>query len=347
MFFRSVESMKPSAFADCASFFSDDAIGSSVNVMLLNDAATSEVVSALPVTFSTPCDTSCFGLRGVALDEVDRARESLEQVRDDVGVIGEELRGHHEVRGHELAAAGHSVASSTRILPPSSVELGGVRLGHPRPVDRSGLERGDGGRVVLRHDLHVAAAFGVGLVALRLQPGAQRDVLGVAERRRRQLLALQLRGARDRRLHDEERTAGRDTGDDADRGAVRLLVRVDRGVGSDERGVERAGEECGRLVGARVVGARLQVDVGAEILGERVVLQADDGRRVGDVRQVAEAQRDRAALAAAVRGLRAAPARGGQGQRGDEQRDGADTAAESAHDGFLRGLAISLRPSKR
>ena len=62
-------------------------------------------------------------------------------------------------------------------------QAGGPRLGHPGAVDVAGLEGGEGVGVVLRLDGHVAAAGGVGVEALLLQPGAQRDVLGVAELR--------------------------------------------------------------------------------------------------------------------------------------------------------------------
>ena len=138
---------------------------------------------------------------------------------------------------------GHRSFSSTRILPPPSVdEAGRVRLGHPRAVDLARLERVDRLRVVLRQDLHVTAAGRVGLVALRLQPRAQRDVLGVAELRRRERLALEVRRG-DVGLHDEVGAARRGAGHDAHRRAVRLRVRVDRRVRTDERRVERAAED--------------------------------------------------------------------------------------------------------
>ena len=70
-----------------------------------------------------------------------------------------------------------------------------------------------------------------------------------------------------------------------------LRVRVDRRVRADEGGVEGAGEDRLDGLGAGVEGRRLERDVGAERLLEQAVLDADDRRGVGDVREVAEAQR--------------------------------------------------------
>ena len=71
--------------------------------------------------------------------------------------------------------------------------------------------------VVGRRDVHVAAARGVGLVALVIEPDAQRDILRVAELRCREGRAREIVGVDDVVADDERGSAGRGTGDDARR----------------------------------------------------------------------------------------------------------------------------------
>ena len=106
-------------------------------------------------------------------------------------------------------------------------EAGGPGLGHPGAVDVAGDEGGEGVAVGLRLDRHVAAAGVVGLVALVLQPGAQGDVLGVAELRGGERRALEVLGGVDALAHDEERAARGAARHDADGRAVGLGVGVD------------------------------------------------------------------------------------------------------------------------
>ena len=71
--------------------------------------------------------------------------------------------------------------------------------------------------------------------------------------------------------------------------AARLDERVDRGVGTDVGGVDRAGRQRLDRGGAGVEDLRGHLDV-AEGVVEQSFLEPDEGRRVGDVREVAEAQ---------------------------------------------------------
>ena len=66
---------------------------------------------------------------------------------------------------------------------------------------------------------------------------------------------------------------------------------VDRRVGADERGVDRSGQQRLDRLAAGVEVGDLQRDVRSQGLGEGAAVDADDRRGVGDVREVAEAQR--------------------------------------------------------
>ena len=88
------------------------------------------------------------------------------------------------------------------------------------------------------------------------------------------------------------------------------------------------GEQRSRCLATGVERLQLELDVRAQLRRERPVLDADDGRRVGDVGEVAESQRDLGVRTATARGLalRAAAARGeGQRER-DGDREGSDDA---------------------
>ena len=208
--------------------------------MLSNDDATSETASALPVDRFDALRHELLACAGSLLIRSIERREALEEVRDDVGVRGEELRWSPRGSSSRTGPSARGWPRSTRILPPLLLELGRVRLGHPRAVDRAGLERGERGGVVLRDDRDVAAAVVGGRVRPLTSARCAARRLGCCPSDGVAIfLPLRSAGARDRRLHDEERAARRGTGDDADQLAARLLVGVDRGVGPDERGVER------------------------------------------------------------------------------------------------------------
>ncbi len=111
-------------------------------------------------------------------------------------------------------------------------------------------------------------------------------------------------------LDDQERAARRRARDDPDRLAVRLRVRVDRRVRPDVGGVERAREQRLDRRGAGVERARLELTLLPSFCCEDAALDADDRRRVGDVGEVAEPQRD-VALRGAARRRRRARSSGG------------------------------------
>ena len=167
------------------------------------------------------------------------------------------------------------------------------RLGHPRALHGVGLERrrasasspADGS--TRRRHRSVSA-----LKPVVLEVRAQRDVLRVAERRRRQHLALEVCRAVDVGLHDERRATRGRAGDDAQGLAVRLHIAVHRRVRADVPRVDRAGEQSLDLLGAGVEDRRLQVDVRAQGLGVRAVPHAHEGGAVRDVREVPQREGD-------------------------------------------------------
>ena len=152
----------------------------------------------------------------------------------------EERRAHDQLGRHVSTLRPQRALVDEDLAPALLHQARGPRLGDPRPFELALLEQVEGLGVVLGHDRDVAAAGGVGLEALLLQPGAQGDVLGVAQLRRSHLLALQVLRALDARLHDEERAAGRRARDDPDCLPARLCVGVDGRVEPDVRGVQRA-----------------------------------------------------------------------------------------------------------
>ena len=164
------------------------------------------------------------------------------------------------------------------------------RLRQPGAVELTVLEQGERLRVLGRRDLHVAAARHIRLQTLRRQPGAQRDVLGVAELRGRQGLALEVGGAGDAVAHHERRAAAGGARDHAHRGAARLDERVDRRVRADVGGVDGSCRERldGGGAGVEDLGLELRR---AELLLQVALLHADEGRGVRDRGEVAEAKR--------------------------------------------------------
>ena len=118
---------------------------------------------------------------------------------------------------------------------------------------------------------------------------AQGDVLGVAQLGCGQRPAPELRHRGDPRAHHQPGSAVGGAGDDADQAASALHERVDGRVGTDEGGVQGPTEDRGHGVGPRVERLRLQVHAAPQRAGEHVAVDPDDGRRVGEVGEVAEA----------------------------------------------------------
>ena len=74
---------------------------------------------------------------------------------------------------------------------------------------------------------------------------------------------------------------------------MRLHERVDGRVRPDKANVEGTGENRGHGVAAGVEGVLLDADSVAKLMGEEAVLQADQRGRVGEVREIAEPDRER------------------------------------------------------
>ena len=240
--------MKPSAFGVLGvRLCSDDAIGSSVNVMFLNDAATSRRRAPCRSPARCPVDTSLLGLRGFVLIRSIGVDEALDELRDDVGVGVEELgaaRSGCVVTNLPFGHRSPRRRGSCRRRRSSLVAYGS---GTHAPSMSPGWNAVRVVRVVLRDDRDVTAAvrcrscrpFASARCAAR-RPGCCRAD-GVAT-----FLPLRSAALLMSRLHDEERAARRGAGDDADRRALRLLVGVDRGVRADERRVDARREQRGR-----------------------------------------------------------------------------------------------------
>ena len=150
------------------------------------------------------------GVGRVGVHVVVRLHLALEEALHDVGMVGEELRAHDEVRGHELPARPQIALVDEHLTLALDHQ---ARVAHgsgtQAPSMAPDLKASSVWAVVLRQDRHVAAARRVGVEALLLQPGPQGDVLRVAELRGGQLLALEVGGRVDVRLHDERGAAGR------------------------------------------------------------------------------------------------------------------------------------------
>ena len=172
--------------------------------------------------------------------------------------------------------------------------LAGVRLGLPAAGDLAGGELIDRRRVRgHRGDRHVTATGLGGGQAVLLEPVTQGHVLGVAQRRGCQLLALELTGAVDALLHDQVRAARGRPRDHLDQLATGGLEGLDRRVGPDVGRVQLAGQQRGGLLGAGAERGQLQRHALAQVLGEEPFLDGHQGGGMRDVLQVAKPQRHR------------------------------------------------------
>ena len=155
--------------------------------------------------------------------------------------------------------SGHSSASSSSTVPPpSSTSLVAHGSGTHAPSRAPDWNAASVSALSCGVIAHVATAARVGLEPLLGEPRPQGDVLGVAERRRRQRGPGEVGGRVDAVADDERGAARRGPGDDPQRLAVGLGVAVDRRVGPDEAGVEGAGEHRFDDLGAGVERGRLE-----------------------------------------------------------------------------------------
>ena len=196
--------------------------------------------------------------------------------------------------GHELAVGPQVALVDEHVAAALEDQSGRPRLGDPGTVELAFTEQRQRLGVLDVDDLDVAPAGRVGGEAILGQPGAQGDVLGVAEGwRGERRVGVEVLGGVDAFGDDEARPARGGSGDDPQRLAVGLGEAIDRRVGTDERCVDRSGQQRLDRLAAGVEVQHLQGDVGTHGLGERTAVDADDRRGMGDVREVPEPQRHR------------------------------------------------------
>jgi hypothetical protein len=277
------------------------------------------------------------GALGVLLGELDRRHVAAEQGGHGVRVLLQELGADDEVRGHELLAGPEVALVDQHVTTAAEHQLRGVRLRQPGAVELAALEQVEDVAVGRGRDRDVTAAVDAVLQPLAGQPGAQGDVLGVAQLRRGQRGALEIGGGGDPVPDDQLGATRRGSGDDADRVAVALAVSVDRRAGADVGGVQGAGEQRLHLVRTGVEHLRLQRG-GAELLGEQPLVHPDEGRGVRDVGEVAEPELSRGTSAGGTRrgrvGRAAAAACGESeesGSEGEGERPGEACGTEVRH----------------
>src|ERR1700682_974171 len=104
----------------------------------------------------------------------------------------QKIAAHDQVCGDELALGPEVPLVDEHLATAFDHEAAGPWLRHPRAIDLALLESSERLRVVLRQDVDVAAAGGVGRVSVALEKPAQRDVLRGAKLRIRDLLAPQV-----------------------------------------------------------------------------------------------------------------------------------------------------------
>ena len=194
--------------------------------------------------------------------------------------------------------SGQRSASSTRTCaPPSWIKRVAQGSGTQAPSMSPAMNAASVA-VGLGLDRHVAAAGVVGLVALVVQPGSERDVLGVAELRRGRMPATRSGKSMSSRT---TRAAPPECVPDTMRMAspsdwAKALI---AGVGPDEPGVERAVEECLDHLRAGVEGARLEDHVRSERLGQEPFSMPTMAGGVADLER-AESEGDRIPLFGAL-----------------------------------------------
>ena len=198
----------------------------------------------LPVIFSMPWFVSSWALAGSLLTRSLAVDVAGEQRLDDVRVRLEVVGPDDQVGRDVLALRPQGPLVDEDLAAALLDEARRPWLGHPGAVDLAARERLERLGVLLGQDRDVAAALRVGREAVVREPRPEGDVLGVAELRRRELLARARSAAEvDLRLDDEERAARRRAGDDPDRRALRLGEGVDRRVRADVGRVDGAVEQ--------------------------------------------------------------------------------------------------------
>ena len=255
--------------------------------------------------------------------EVDGVEVRGDELANHVGMGAEECTRHHQVGRLETTARPQGRLVDEDDAARLVVESGQIGLGHPGAVDLALLEELKGGRIVGGDDAHVAAPLRVGLQAVGGEPGAQGDVLGVAELGCGQRSTAQVGRTGDVGIAANHQ-AGAPRGDSCD-DAQRLAVALDEGVDCrarpDEGGVERPRQERGDRRRPGIEGLGLQGHSGAEVASEDPLLDADQGGRVSEVREVPEPKGRRRGARATRRRCRP-PRCGRRAAAGGDQNSG-------------------------
>ena len=223
---RSVCLEQPAATAWSSQVCSEAASGSLVTVCSVQARGDHRAgLSALPVSCLSWSLTSCLGLGGVGGDPVVGGDLPVDQGLDGVRVRLQEGRGHHQVGGGELAVRPQRCARRRAPSPPpSSTRREAQGSGTQAPSILPASNRSSVVALSCGCTSTSPAPCSVGRRPL-LEPVAQRDVLGVAELRGGDGLALEVGDGGDPGLHHELGAAVVGAGDDAQRLAVRLRRR--------------------------------------------------------------------------------------------------------------------------
>ena len=280
---------------------SDEAIGSTVKVRFSKAPAIVSSARRFAVIASMPSFVAVSAAAGSALIVSMVSTSPFEQPGDDVGALLEEVRGDDQVRRDELTVRPQVALVDEHVAAPFEDQAGRPRLGDPGAVELALPEQRERLGVLDVDDGDVAATRRVGGEAVVGEPGAQGDVLGVAEGGRGEGRAGEIVGGVDPVGDDQARPARRGAGDDPQGLTVGLGETVDRRVGADEGGVDRSREQRLDRLAAGVEVGDLERDVRSQGVGEDSAVHADDRRGVGDVGEVAEAQGDRPGFGGACR----------------------------------------------
>lgn len=161
------------------------------------------------------------------------------------------------------------------------------RFGEPRAVKLAALEQCQGACVVGWRDLHISLAGHRDRRALICEPGAQRDILGVAQLRRGQLCPAQVAGAVEPLAHDQCRTARGRAGDDDQRPSLGLHKAADGRGGADVCGIHCASRQRLDCRGSGGEDRRLYTHL-AQSFVEEALLDTDERGGVGEIGKVAQ-----------------------------------------------------------
>ena len=207
--------------ASSAEPWSDEAIGSTVNVRFSKAPAIVSSARRFVVIASIPSFVAVSAAAGSALIVSIVSTRPSSSPRTTSGCSSRNRCGDDQVGGHELAVRPQIALVDEHVAAAFEDQSGRPRLRNPGPVERSVAEQGQRLGVLDIDDLDVATASRVGGEAVLREPGAQGDVLGVAEGGRGERRAGEIVGGVDPFGDDEARPARGGAGDDSQCLAVR------------------------------------------------------------------------------------------------------------------------------